>query len=446
MEEALIKRVMPHSIEAEQSVVGAMLMDKDAITAASEMISGSDFYESAYGVIFDSMVELFNEGKPVDLITLQERLREKEVPAEIASLEFVRDLVTAVPTSANIKYYAQIVADKSMMRRLIKLNEEIENVCYAGKEPLEAVLEKTEKSVFELLQRRNTGDYVPIRQVVLNALERIEKASKNKGTVTGIPTGFIDLDYKLSGLQPSDLILVAARPSMGKTAFVLNIAQYVAFKKKKSVAIFSLEMSKEQLVNRLFSLESQVDAQALRTGNMKDSDWEKLIEGAGIIGQSQLIIDDTPGISVSELRSKCRKYKLENDLDLIIIDYLQLMTGSIGRSSESRQQEISEISRSLKGLARELNVPVIALSQLSRAVEGRPDKRPMLSDLRESGAIEQDADVVMFIYRDEYYNKDSEYKKQAEIIIAKQRNGPVGTVHLAWLGEYTKFANLSRQD
>ena len=446
MEEALIKRVMPHSIEAEQSVVGAMLMDKDAITAASEMISGSDFYQSAYGIIFDSMVELFNEGKPVDLITLQERLREKDVPPEIASLEFVRDLVTAVPTSANVKYYAQIVADKAMMRRLIKLNEEIENVCYAGKEPLEAVLEKTEKSVFELLQRRNTGEYVPIRQVVLNALERIEKASKNKGTVTGIPTGFIDLDYKLSGLQPSDLILVAARPSMGKTAFVLNIAQYVAFKKNRSVAIFSLEMSKEQLVNRLFSLESQVDAQALRTGNMKDSDWEKLIEGAGIIGQSKLIIDDTPGISVSELRSKCRKYKLENDLDLIIIDYLQLMTGSVGRSSESRQQEISEISRSLKGLARELNVPVIALSQLSRAVESRPDKRPMLSDLRESGAIEQDADVVLFIYRDEYYNKDSEYKKQAEIIIAKQRNGPVGTVHLAWLGEYTKFANLSRQD
>ena len=401
MEEALIKRVMPHSIEAEQSVVGAMLMDKDAITAASEMISGSDFYQSAYGIIFDSMVELFNEGKPVDLITLQERLREKDVPPEIASLEFVRDLVTAVPTSANVKYYAQIVADKAMMRRLIKLNEEIENVCYAGKEPLEAVLEKTEKSVFELLQRRNTGEYVPIRQVVLNALERIEKASKNKGTVTGIPTGFIDLDYKLSGLQPSDLILVAARPSMGKTAFVLNIAQYVAFKKNRSVAIFSLEMSKEQLVNRLFSLESQVDAQALRTGNMKDSDWEKLIEGAGIIGQSKLIIDDTPGISVSELRSKCRKYKLENDLDLIIIDYLQLMTGSVGRSSESRQQEISEISRSLKGLARELNVPVIALSQLSRAVESRPDKRPMLSDLRESGAIEQDADVVMFIYRDE---------------------------------------------
>lgn len=446
MEEALIKRVMPHSIEAEQSVIGAMLMDKDAILEAAELISGQDFYQTAYGVIFDSMVELFNEGKPVDLITLQERLKEKDVPPEIASLEFVKNLLTEALTSANVKYHAEIVADKSMLRKLIRLNDEISNICYAGKEPLEAVLEKTEKSVFELLQRRNTSDYVPIRQIVLNALDRIEKASKNKGSVTGLPTGFIDLDYKLSGLQPADLILVAARPSMGKTAFVLNIAQYVAFKKGRKAAIFSLEMSKEQLVNRLFSLESQVEAQALRTGNMKDSDWEKLIESAGIIGQSKLIIDDTPGISVSELRSKCRKYKLEHGLDLIIIDYLQLMSGSVGGRSESRQQEISEISRSLKALARELNVPVIALSQLSRAVEARPDKRPMLSDLRESGAIEQDADVVMFIYRDEYYNKDSEYKKQAEIIIAKQRNGPVGTVHLAWLGEYTKFANLSRQE
>ena len=446
MEEALIKRVMPHSIEAEQSVVGAMLMDKDAILTASELISGQDFYQSAYGVIFDSMVELFNEGRPVDLVTLQDRLKEKDVPPEISSLEFVRDLVTAVPTSANVKYYAEIVADKSMMRRLIKLNDELSNICYAGNDPLPAILEKTEKSVFELLQKRNLGEYTPIRQVVLNALDRIERAAKNKGNVTGIPTGFNDLDYKLSGLQPSDLVLVAARPSMGKTAFVLNIAQYVAFKKEKGVAIFSLEMSKEQLVNRLFSLESQVDSQAIRTGNLKDSDWEKLIEGAGIIGKSNLIIDDTPGISVSELRSKCRKYKLEHDIQLVIIDYLQLMTGSVGRHSESRQQEISEISRSLKALARELNVPVVALSQLSRAVEGRPDKRPMLSDLRESGAIEQDADVVMFIYRDEYYNKDTEYKKQAEIIIAKQRNGPVGTVHLAWLADYTKFANLSRQE
>ena len=443
MEEALIKRVMPHSIEAEQSVVGAMLMDKDAITTAGEIISGDDFYQASYGVIFDSMIELFNEGKPVDLITLQERLKEKDVPAEIASLEFVRDLVTAVPTSANVKYYAQIVADKSVMRKMIKLNEEIENMCYAGKEPLESIMEQTEKSMFQLLQRRTTGEYVPIKQVVLNALDRIEKASKSKGTVTGIPTGFIDLDYKLSGFQPSDFILIAARPSMGKTAFVLNIAQYVAFHEHMCTAIFSLEMSKEQLVNRLFSLESRVDAQALRTGNLSDSDWEKLIEGAGTIGNSELIIDDTPGISIAEMRSKCRKYKLEHDLKLIIIDYLQLMSGS-GRGSDSRQQEISDISRSLKALARELSVPVIALSQLSRAVEQRPDHRPMLSDLRESGAIEQDADVVMFIYRDDYYNKDSENKGIAEIIIAKQRNGPIGTVNLVWLPDYTKFANAER--
>ena len=407
MEEALIKRVLPHSLEAEQSVVGAMLMDKDAIMTAAEIVSREDFYQTAYGILFEAMVELFNEGKPVDLITLQERLKEKDVPPEITSLEFARDLLTAVPTSANVKYYAEIVMEKSMLRKLIKLNEEIENMCYLGRDSLEAVLETTEKRVFELVQKRNTGDYVPIKQVVLNALDKIEKSSKTKGTVTGIPTGFIDLDYKTSGLQPSDLILVAARPSMGKTAFVLNIAQHVAFRSNKTVAIFSLEMSKEQLVNRLFSLESQVDAQLLRTGNLKDSDWEKLIEGAGVIGKSKMIIDDTPGISISELRSKCRKFKLEQGLDLIIIDYLQLMTGRVGGRAESRQQEISDISRSLKGLARELNVPVIALSQLSRAVEQRPDHRPMMSDLRESGAIEQDADVVMFIYRDDYYNKDT---------------------------------------
>ncbi len=445
MDEALIKRVLPHSIEAEQAVVGAMLMDRDAILTSSEIISGEDFYQTAYGVIFEAVVEIYNEGKPVDLITLQERLKEKDVPAEISSLEFVRDLVTAVPTSANVKYYAEIVAEKSMLRRLIKLNDEISNMCYLGKEPMEAVLETTEKKVFELVQKRNTGDFVPIKDVVLNALEKIEIASKTSGSVTGIPTGFLDLDYKMAGLQPSDLILVAARPSMGKTAFVLNIAQHVAFKADKAVAIFSLEMSKEQLVNRLFALEAQVDSQSLRTGNLKDEDWEKLIESAGIIGKSKLIIDDTPGISISELRSKCRKFKLEQGLDLIIIDYLQLMTGRVGGRSESRQQEISDISRSLKGLARELNVPVIALSQLSRAVEQRPDHRPMLSDLRESGAIEQDADVVMFIYRDDYYNKDTELKNVAEIIIAKQRNGSIGTVNLTWLPNYTKFANYLKQ-
>ena len=325
------------------------------------------------------------------------------------------------------------------------MNEAIADECYQGQEPLEAILERTEKQVFELVQNRGgNGEYVPIKQVVLNALEKIEKASKSKGTVTGIPTGFIDLDYKTSGLQPSDLILVAARPSMGKTAFVLNIAQHVAFKQNRTVAIFSLEMSKEQLVNRLFSLESYVDAQLLRTGNLKDSDWEKLIEGAGTIGRSNLIIDDTPGISISEMRSKCRKYKMEHNLELIIIDYLQLMSGSVGGRNESRQQEISDISRSLKALARELSVPVIALSQLSRAVEQRPDHRPMLSDLRESGAIEQDADVVMFLYRDDYYNKDTDKKNIAEVIIAKQRNGPIGTVELVWLPNYTKFANMKK--
>ena len=442
-EEALLKRVLPHSTEAEQSVIGSMIIDREAITIASEIISGEDFYGKQYGVIFDTMVELNDEGKPVDLVTLQDRLREKDVPPEISSLEFVKSMIDWVPTSANVKYYATIVAEKSTLRKLIRLNEEIENTCYTGKENLEVILEDTEKKVFELVQKRNTGDYVPIRQVVMNAMDKIEKASKNKGNVTGVATGFIDLDYRTAGMQPSDLILVAARPSMGKTAFVLNIAQHVAFKLNQTVAIFSLEMSKEQLVNRLFSLESRVDSQHLRTGNLSDAEWEKLIESAGVIGKSNLIIDDTPGISISELRSKCRKYKLDHDLKMIIIDYLQLMSGS-GRGSDSRQQEISDISRSLKALARELNVPVIALSQLSRAVEQRPDHRPMLSDLRESGAIEQDADVVMFIYRDDYYNKDTDRKGIAEIIIAKQRNGPIGKVELVWLPDYTKFANLEK--
>ncbi len=441
MEEALLKRVLPHSMEAEQSVIGSMIMDREAIVVASEIVRGEDFYNKQYGILFEAMVELNDESKPVDLVTLQDRLREKDVPPETCSPEFIRDLITAVPTSANIKYYAGIVAEKSTLRRLIRLNEEIANNCYVGKDSLENILADTEKRVFDLVQRRNTGEFVPIRQVVMNAMDNIEKASHNQGNVTGVATGFLDLDYKTAGMQPSDLILVAARPSMGKTAFVLNVAQYVAFRQNKTVAIFSLEMSKEQLVNRLFAMESKVDSQHLRTGDLSDTEWEKLIKSAGVIGKSNLIIDDTPGISISELRSKCRKYKLEHNLEMIIIDYLQLMSGN-GKSTDSRQQEISDISRSLKALARELHVPVIALSQLSRAVEQRPDHRPMLSDLRESGAIEQDADVVMFIYRDDYYNKDTEKKGIAEIIIAKQRNGPIGTVELVWLPDFTKFANL----
>ena len=443
MEEELIKRVLPHSPEAERSVIGSMLMDRDAIIAASEMITGEDFYQHQYGVLFEAILELFNEGKPVDLVTLQNRLREKNVPPEISSMEFTRELLDSVLISSNVRQYAEIVREKAMLRRLIKVSEEIANTCYQASEKTSEILETTEKKIFELVQSSTTGEFVPIKQVVLNALDRIEAASRNNGTVTGIPTGFIDLDYKTSGFQPSDLILIAARPSMGKTAFVLNIAQHMAFKCQETVAIFSLEMSKEQLVNRLFSLESKVDSQALRTGNLTDEDWGRLIEGAGVVGRSNLIIDDTPGISVAELRSKCRKYKLEHNLGIVIIDYLQLMTGS--KRVDSRQQEISDISRSLKSLARELNVPVVALSQLSRAVEQRPDHRPMLSDLRESGAIEQDADVVMFIYRDDYYNHDSEKKGIAEIIIAKQRNGPIGTVELVWLPDYTKFANYKKE-
>ena len=442
MADELLKRVMPNNVEAEQSVIGAMLMDRDAITIASEVLTVDDFYQKQYGILFEAMVELYTENVPVDLITLQNRLKEKDVPPEISSLEFVRDMITKVPTSVNVGTYAKIVSEKAALRRLIRVNEEIASACYAGKDSVEEIMEDTEKKIFQVLQRKTNDEFVPIKDVVLNALDKIEAASRMKGSVTGMPTGFIDLDYKTSGFQPSDLILIAARPSMGKTAFVLNIAEYMAFRSNETVAIFSLEMSKEQLVNRLFALESRVDSQILRTGNLSDNDWSSLIEAAGVIGRSNLIIDDTPGISVAELRSKCRKYKAEKGLDVIMIDYLQLMTGS--KRADSRQQEISDISRSLKEIARELQVPVLALSQLSRAVEQRPDHRPMLSDLRESGAIEQDADVVMFLYRDDYYNKDSEKKNIAEVIIAKQRNGPIGTVNLVWLPDYTKFANAER--
>ncbi len=439
MEENVLKRILPHSSEAEQAVIGSMIMDRDAIVAAAEIIDGEDFYNRQYGILFETMVELNNEGSPVDLVTLQNRLREKDVPPEVSSLEFVRDLMSTVVTSANIRHYARIVAEKATLRRLIRLNEEIANLCYAEKESLEFILDDTEKKIFQLVQKRTAEDFVPIRKIVENALDKIEIASRNKGCVTGIPTGFIDLDYRTAGMQPSDLILIAARPSMGKTAFEVNLAEYMAFKKNYSVALFSLEMSKEQMVNRMFALEAGVDAQKLRNGQLNDQEWERLIEGAGIISGSKLIIDDTPGISIAELRSKCRKYKLEHGLDIVMIDYLQLMSGS-GRA-ESKQLEVAEISRSLKSLARELNVPVIALSQLSRAVEQRPDHRPMLSDLRDSGAIEQDADVVMFLYRDDYYNHDSDKKGILEVIIAKQRNGPIGTVELAWIPQYTKFAN-----
>lgn len=442
-QEDVISRVMPHSLEAERSVLGSMLIDPEAVETAAEIIREEDFYARQNGILFQTMLEMQQKGVAIDPVTLQTRLWEKNLPPELYADEMIRELIVTVPTSANIKSYATIVAEKSLLRSMIRANEEIAGSCYAESEEMDALLDKAEKRIFEISQRRTASNFVPIRQIVLNAMDKIEQASRIQGSVTGLSTGFTDLDNRTAGLQPADFILVAARPSMGKTALVLNIAEYMTMRENRCVAIFSLEMSKEQLVNRLFAMQSHVEAQKIRTGDLSEAEWTEVIESAVNIGESRLIIDDTPAITVAELRSKCRKYKLEYGLEIIIIDYLQLMSGS-GRSGDSRQQEISDISRALKALARELNVPVVALSQLSRAVESRPNHRPMLSDLRESGAIEQDADLVMFIYRDDYYNEDSDKKGIAEIIIAKQRNGPIGTVELSWQPQLTKFANLAR--
>ena len=438
MEEEVIKRLPPHNVEAERAVIGAMMLNADAIMVCSELLTSDEFYQQQYGIIFDALVEMYKDGVGADLVTLQNKLREKEVTPELYSVEYLGELLASVPTSANVKFYAEIVHEKAVLRRLIRVSEQVTKDCYMDSQPLEDILEDTEKSVFDVIQQRGGSEFEPIRDVVLRTLDSIEKAAKQKG----LETGFRDLDAKTAGLQKSDLILIAARPAMGKTAFVLNIAEYVALHSNSTIALFSLEMSKEQLVKRMLAMNSMVDSQKIRTGDLEDDDWDKLVGSVRKIGNSNLVIDDTSGITASELRSKCRKLKIEQGLDLVIIDYLQLMTGAGKRKSDSRQQEISDISRSLKVMARELNVPVIALSQLSRAVESRPDKRPMLSDLRESGAIEQDADIVMFIYRDEYYNPDSEKKGVAEVIVAKQRSGPTGPVELAWLSQYTKFGNL----
>lgn len=432
-------------MEAERAVIGAMMLNADAIMVCSELLTSDEFYQQQYGIIFDALVEMYKDGVGADLVTLQNKLREKEVTPELYSVEYLGELLASVPTSANVKFYAEIVHEKAVLRRLIRVSEQVTKDCYMDSQPLEDILEDTEKSVFDVIQQRGGSEFEPIRDVVLRTLDSIEKAAKQKGNITGLETGFRDLDAKTAGLQKSDLILIAARPAMGKTAFVLNIAEYVALHSNSTIALFSLEMSKEQLVKRMLAMNSMVDSQKIRTGDLEDDDWDKLVGSVRKIGNSNLVIDDTSGITASELRSKCRKLKIEQGLDLVIIDYLQLMTGAGKRKSDSRQQEISDISRSLKVMARELNVPVIALSQLSRAVESRPDKRPMLSDLRESGAIEQDADIVMFIYRDEYYNPDSEKKGVAEVIVAKQRSGPTGPVELAWLSQYTKFGNLEYQ-
>ena len=441
MAEEEIKRVMPHNLEAEASVIGAMLMDQEAVHAAIEVLTGEDFYSRQYGVMFETIAELSRGSMAVDPVTLQNRMKEKNLPPETYSTQVLGDLIARVPTSANIASYARIVADKAMMRRLVRAGEGMAGSAYQEKEEIDVLLEQAEKAVFDLSQRRTSSDFLPISEIVVRAVDRIVEVSKVQGNVTGVASGFHDLDNMTAGFQPSDLILLAARPSMGKTALALNIASNVVLKQEKCLAIFSLEMSREQLVNRLFAMESHVDSKKIRTGELTDAEWGDLIESAGLIGKSKLIIDDTPAISVAELRSKCRRYKVEFGLEMVVIDYLQLMSGS-AKGSDSRQQEVSEISRSLKALARELKVPIIALSQLSRAVESRNDKRPMLSDLRESGAIEQDADIVMFIYRDDYYHPDSDKRGIAEIIVAKQRNGPIGTTELRWIPDLTRFANL----
>ena len=445
-EETLLKRVLPHNLEAEQSVIGSMLMDKEAVAAALDICAADDFYSRQYAAVFECMGELFNEGKPIDLVTVQEKLKEKDVPPEVGSIDFVRSIVENVPTSANIKAYARIVHDKAVKRRLIRVNEEIENSCYADRDEVDVLLQETEEKIFRLLQAKGASEFVPIDQVTINVMEKIQAAYMSGAAVTGIPTGFLDLDSKTSGMQPSDLILIAARPSLGKTAFVLNVVEHAAVKNGLSCMIFSLEMSKEQLVQRMLCAEANIDSQRLRIGELRDEDWAMLINTADTLSSANIYIDDTAGITAMDMRSRARRLKAEHGLDLIVVDYLQLMQGS-GKKNNSgdRQQEVSEISRSLKALARELDVPVIALSQLSRSVEARQVKRPMLSDLRESGSLEQDADIVAFLYREDYYNPETENKNITELIIAKHRNGPVDTVNLFFHKQYTKFVGLSKR-
>ena len=438
MEEAIVKQEMPKDLVAEKSILGSILIEPEGVINASDIITGDDFYLREHGIIFDTMLQMVNNKITLDPVTLQDKLRETNLPEEAYSDDKINSFVDVATTSAGLKHHCNIVYEKAVRRRLIKAGEGIVSKAY-GKGDLEEILDSTEKSVFEIVQKRNTEDFTPISKVVMESLKNIEKAHNTDGTVTGIASGFTDLDYKTTGFQPSDLILLAARPSMGKTALALNIAIHVAAVERKHVAIFSLEMSKEQLVKRLLSQESHVDSQKLRTGNLADSEWAALIEGAETVGKSLLAIDDTPGITVSELRSKCRKLQMEQGLDMIIIDYLQLMSGS--KKAESRQNEVSEISRSLKAIARELSVPILALSQLNRKAEERSDHRPQLSDLRESGAIEQDADVVMFIDRERSENEEA---NKATVIIAKQRNGPIGDVNLMWLPKYTQFKDMDR--
>lgn len=436
-------RTPPHNIEAEQAVLGAIFLEPEAIVTASETLFPEDFYRTSHQRIYEAMLNLSNKGEPIDLVTVTTALSDAKMLDEVGGVSYLSDLANSVPTAANIEYYAKIVEEKSTLRRLISAATNIVKAAY-DEEDIEQVLDDAERSVLEVSNRKNTGNFKNIKDVLIDVYDNIEKLHHHDNEITGVPTGFKDLDQITSGFQKNDLIIIAARPSVGKTAFALNIAQNVAIHAQENVAIFSLEMGAEQLVMRMLCAEGNIDAQRLRTGRLESEDWGKLTMAMGSLSNAGIFIDDTPGIKVSEIRSKCRRLKQEHGLGLILIDYLQLIQGS-GRSRENRQQEVSEISRSLKALARELNVPLIALSQLSRGVEQRQDKRPIMSDIRESGSIEQDADIVGFLYRDDYYNKESEKENIIEIIIAKQRNGPVGTVELAFVKEYNKFVNLDRR-
>lgn len=438
----LIQRIPPNSLEAEQSVLGAMLLDKEAISTASETLRGGDFYREVHKEIFEAIVDIYNENNPVDLITITEKLKGRNTLDAVGGITYLTQLMNIVPTTHNIGQYVKIVEQKSLLRKLISSSNDIISKCYDNPEDPVGVVDQAEKSIFDISLNRSTQGFVPIKNILTANFDRIEELYLNKGKITGIPTGFTDLDQRLSGLQRSDLVLIAARPSMGKSALMMNLVQHAAVRENIPAAIFSLEMSKEQLSQRLLCSEALIDAHRLRTGDITEDEWIKLARAMGSLADKPIYIDDTPAISVTEMRAKCRRLKLEHGLGLVVIDYLQLMSGT--SSYDSRQQEVSDISRSLKALARELDVPVVALSQLSRAPEVRADHRPILSDLRESGAIEQDADVVMFLYRDEYYHPDTEKKNIGEVIIAKQRNGPTGTVELVWLGQFTKFADKAR--
>ena len=440
----IVPRIPPHDMEAEQAVLSSMLFDREALSSAYELLQGPDFYRPDNQALFETMIDLFTKGEPVDIVTLSDRLSEKGLLEQIGRDRVVQ-LAAAYYTSANIRHHAQIVSEKSLLRQLIKISTTITNTSYDAREDISSIMELAEKSIYDLSQRRNTRDFAHIGDVMVTAIEQLEELYKNQGKATGVETGFRDFDKKTAGLQPSDLILVGARPSMGKTAFLLNIAQHAALRNKVPTAIFSLEMAKEQLGNRLLAAESGINSNLLRTGNLdKPEYWDRISECMPALSSAPLYLDDTPGITITEMRAKCRRLKTERNLGLVVIDYLQLMNSPASTRPESRQQEISEISRSLKGLAKELNVPMLVAAQLSRAVEARKDHRPMLSDLRESGAIEQDADVVAFLYRDEYYNPDTLKKGHAEVIIAKQRNGETGTVELAFLGHLTRFVDLHK--